>query len=154
MKKKILITVLILLVLYYFVDYQRYFIYSDDKSQVLTIWKRVGWNFYIMPGKYYWPFAPRDNFIYASDQLIMIIFNTHDTYNCKIGVFYQEKSISNWNVDVYKRFDSINSHYLILDSIEFSGKRIYHKNADSIRDALDYKLIQVENVYGIRILRD
>lgn len=155
MKKKTIIAFLLILILYYFVDYKRYFIYSDDKSEVFTIWKRVGWDFYIIPGKYYWPFAPKDNYIYASDQLMNVIFNTQDYYNYKIGVFYKEKIINEeWNVEVYKKRDSIDINYQILDSIDFSRKRFYNNDADSIRKALDYKLIQVENVYGIKVLRD
>lgn len=151
MKKAIKILVLLLLGIYFFVDYNRYFIFSKDGSDVFTIWKTVGWDFYIIKGIYIWPFAPKKNYIYSKDQLMNVVFNTNDDYDYKIGVYYKEKKIdSNWNIQVYKTRDSIDFNYNILDSIGF-GKRIYPENIDSIISAIDYNVIDVENIYGIKI---
>lgn len=152
MIKKIVIA-LVLLVAYYQLDYKRDFIYSNDKSQVFTVWKRLGYNFYIIPGKYYLPFAPNDNYIYSSNQGMSVLFNTNDSYDYKLSVFYKEISENfDSKIKVYKDNDSLLLDYGVLKELDKNtGKRIYHKNKDSIRQALDYRYIDLNRIYGIKI---
>lgn len=146
------VIILVLLFAYYQLDYKRDFIFSNDKSQVFTVWKRLGYNFYIIPGKYYLPFAPNDNYIYSSNQGMSVLFNTNDSYDYKLSVFYKEISENfDSKIKVYKSNDSLLLEYEILKELDKNrSKRVYHKNKDSIRRALDYRYIDLNRIYGIK----
>lgn len=151
MIKKIII-LLILLIAYYQLDYKRYFIYNNDKTKVFTVWKRLGWHFYIVPGKYYSPFAPNTNYIYASNQGISVLFDTRDSHDYKLEVYYKEISQDfNSKIKVYRNRDSLYLEYGILKEINSKLGRIYHENRDSMMRALDYKYISMELPPGIDI---
>jgi hypothetical protein len=151
MKKKVFIVLLSIFV-YYQVDYKRYFIYSEDKTKVFTIWKRSGYNFYLIPGKYFSPFAPTQNYIYSSNQGFGVIFNPKDSFDYKIGIFYRKiASDFNPNIKVYKDHESLLFESKILDSIDNTFRRHYPKNVDSVMTILDYKFIDTERIYGIKI---
>jgi hypothetical protein len=152
MNKKIVI-ILVLLAAYYQLDYKIDFIYSNDKSHVFTVWKRLGYNFYIIPGKYYLPYAPNDNYIYSSNQGMSVLFNTNDSYHYKLSVFYKEISENfDSKIKVYRNNDSLLLDYGILKELNINGsKRVYHKKKDSLRRALDYRYIDLNRIYGIKI---
>jgi hypothetical protein len=145
--------VLLSIFVYYQLDYKRYFIYSEDKTKVFTVWKRLGYHFYIIPGKYYSPFVPTENYIYSRNQGFVVIFSPKDSFDIKIGIFYKKiTSDFNPNIKVYKKNESLLLESKILDSIGMNSHRwYYHKNKDSIRTTLDYKYIDTERIYGIKI---
>jgi|688.fasta_scaffold445179_3 hypothetical protein len=152
--KKIIIIFCIILFAYYQLDYKRDFIYSNDKTKVFTIWKRAGYNFYIIPGKYYSPFTPKGNYIYGSNQSFGVIFNTDDSYDYKLGVFYKKITPDfNPKIKVYKQNENLLLENKILDSInKFSHRWYSPKNKDSIVKSLDYKYIDIKRIYGIKII--
>lgn len=153
MRKGVVVFLVIIFILtaYYQLDYKRDFIYSNDRAKVFTIWKRMGYNFYIIPGKYCSPFTPKKNYIYASNQYVGVVFDSSDSYSYKLSVFYKEMSTDfSPNIKIYRSNDSLLLEYKILDSIGH-GKRFYHENKDSLRRALDYKYIDLNRFYGIKV---
>lgn len=150
MKKKVFIVLLSIFV-YYQLDYKRYFIYSEDKTKVFTVWKRLGYHFYIIPGKYYSPFVPTENYIYSRNQGFVVIFSPKDSFDIKIGVFYKKiASDINPKIKVYKKYKSLLLESKILDSIGINSGR-WHYNKNNIVTTLDYKYIDTKRIYGIKI---
>ncbi|WP_196890510.1 hypothetical protein [Aureivirga marina] len=154
MKKKYkLLLITFILFSYYQLFYKRYFIYNDDKSKVFTIWKKTGHHFYLIPGKYYSPFLPKKNYIYAKNQGFNVVFNSNDSSYYNLGIYYKEKSIDlNPDIKVFKRTDSLLKYNGILKSISFNGRKNYIKNKDSLKNVLEYKYIDTKRIYGIKII--
>jgi len=153
MKRYLFFIGLILVFIYYQFYYNRYFIYNKDGTKVITIWKVQNYHTYIISGKYYSPFEPKSNYIYTTNQGISVLFNTKDSCDYKLSVFYKEISPDfNPKVGIYKNNDSLLLEYGILEKIsEDRSKRIYHKNEDSLIQYLDYKYIDLKRVYGIKV---
>lgn len=155
MKKKAIyfISILVLMFLYYQIDYKRHFICSADGTKCFTVWKRYGHHSYIIPGKYYSPLAPTSNYIYAKNQYIGTIFNTFDEYEYKISV-YPKKVSSDFNkkIKIYNNNDSLLVEYKMLKKNNNTAVREYTKNRKNLRKKYDYRLVTSESVYGIDVL--
>lgn len=157
MKKSIFITIciFIVLIIYYQADYKRTFIYNKDKTKVFTIWTRLGNNCYIIPGEYYSPFRPNTNFIHAitHKNYIGVVFITGDVFKYKLSIWNTYESIGlDKDIKIYKSNDSLLQEYGILKRNDvITGDRIYDKNKDSLSKVIDYKYIDLNRIYGIKI---
>ncbi|PVY41979.1 hypothetical protein C8E01_104352 [Pontibacter virosus] len=80
MKKQYYIfPIFIILCLYYFLDYKRSFVHNKDKTEYITIWRKLGGQTYIIPGKYYSILPPSANYIKTlSSAKLYVIWNTSD----------------------------------------------------------------------------
>lgn len=152
-KRNYLILFLGLIFLYYQIDYKRYFICSTDGTECFTVWKRYGHHSYIIPGKYYSPFEPTTNYIYAQNQYVGVVFNTFDEYEYKISVFPQKISRDfDRKIKIYNDNDSLLVEYKMLKNNNNTSIREYSKNRRNLRKKHDYKLLTLKTVYGINIL--
>lgn len=136
-------------------DYKRYFIYSSDGDKVVTIWMKLNQDCYIIPGKYYSPFSPSKNYIKTVNHknYVGLLFNTKDKYDYKISVYNQYQLVSlNSEVKVYSDNDSLRLEYGMLDSLNVqSGIWKVNPKEDSLSKSFDYKYIDLNRVYGIKI---
>lgn len=152
MRKIIIIVIVFGFMIYYKLDYKRYFVFNNDKTKVLTIWKRNNHHSYLIPGKYISPFVPDSNYIIIKNQIINVIFNPkEDSVDYIIGLYPKEILLKDKNLKVYKNIDSILFKYGYLKEIKPNGERIYNNKKDSLIDDLDYKLIDIKRTYGVKI---
>lgn len=155
MKKavKYLAFFLFFIFLYYQIDYKRYFVCSTDGTKSFTIWKRYGHHSYIIPGKYFSPFEPTSNYIYARNQYIGIVFNTFDKYEYKISL-YPKKISDDFDekIKIYNNNDDLLIEYNILKKSKSTAIREYAKNRKELRKEHDYRLITLKTIWGINTL--
>lgn len=152
-KRNYLILFLVLIFLYYQIDYKRYFICNADGTECFTIWKRYGHSSYIIPGRYYSPFEPKHNYVYAKNQYIGAVFNTLDQYKYKISVYPQKVSRDfDKKIKIYNNNDSLLVEYKMLKKSNNTSIREYAKNRKNLRKKYDYRLLTLKTVYGINIL--
>ena len=146
-----IILLFIIVLIYYQIDYNRYFIYNKDKTKCFTIWKRYGHTSYIIDGKYLSPLKPKSNYILIRNQKIGAIFNTKDNYKYKLSLHGKEfKDYSN-KVEIYSQNDSLLKKYgILLESNTL--KRVYADSKNDLINEFDYKLIDLKRIYGIKIL--
>jgi hypothetical protein len=156
-KKKIryFIFAILIITLYYQLDYKRNVICSIDKSECLTICQRVGNNCYIIPGKYYGFIAPRSNYIKTKNyrNYIGVLWDTEDNFDYKVAIYndYDKKELKE-NIRVYHDNDSLLLEYKILDVLDYQrGKRIVNDSADFYENKYDYVYIDLNRIYGIKI---
>lgn len=153
MKKKSIYIILILIVVfvYYQIDYKRYFIYNLDKTKCFTIWKRNGHSSYVIDGKYLSPFTPETNYILIKNQSIGVVFNTKDDFEYKLALHAKEFKDYNNKVEIYSQKDSLLKRYgILLESNAF--KREYSDSKNELIDEYEYKLIDLKRIYGIKVL--
>lgn len=152
--RRIILFVLIF-VIYYQLDYKRYFISNKDKTEYFTIWQRLGNNCYIIPGRYFWIFPPRRNYIKTVNYInyIGVVWDTKDKYKYKIAIYNDfEKIKLQDNIKVYQKNDSLLLEYHILDTLDVQrGKRIRSKNEDSLLKVYDYNYIDLNKIFGIGV---
>ena len=76
-------------IIYYLLEYRRSFISNNDKSEVVTIWQSFNGNCVIVPGRYYYPWMPKQNFLLSKNDrnYIGIIFNADDSRKFDISVY-------------------------------------------------------------------
>jgi hypothetical protein len=159
--KKIIVSiaaVTIVAIIYYQIDYKRHFIGNKANTEFITIWQRVGNNCYIIPGKYYWMTAPKDNYIKTVNyrNYIGVVWDTYDKYSCKISIYnkFETKDLET-SFDVYSSNDSLLLEYHILDTLDIQkGKRIKNPNADSLKRVYDYNYLDLNRIYGIRVYKN
>ena len=138
--------------LYIVYDYKRDFISSKDNTKHLTFWCRIG-KCYIIPGKYYWPWSPRKNYIETKfyRNPIGIIWNTHDGSKIKIALNnkYQLHTLDP-AIKVYDSKEVLMNEYSILDSVSsFNSKNYYNDSAQYYRLKYDYVYINTDRVIGV-----
>lgn len=157
-KKRSIILALLFFTLYYQIDYKRHFIYNEDKTEIITIWQRT-WRktCYIIPRKYYYIFAPKDNYIKTVNyrNYIGVLWNTEDRFDFKISVYNEFEKINlDNNIKVYSLNDSILLEYGILDTLDIQrGKRIVNIKSDSLKKIYDFNYIDLNQIYGIKVYR-
>lgn len=157
-KKRVVVAVVIITIAaiaYYQLDYKRHFIGNKNNTEFITIWQRIGNNCYIIPGKYYRVFAPKDNYIKTANyrNYIGLIWDTKDKWSYKISI-YNEFEAKNFkaNVNVYSSNDSLLLEYNMLKVLDHQrGKRIKNPNADSLKRIYDYNYIDLNKIYGIKV---
>jgi hypothetical protein len=147
MQKRKLILVLIVVLgftFFYQLYYKRYFISNKDGSEVFTIWPRLGNDCLIIPGKYYSPFNPKDNFIktVTHTNFIGVVWETGDSIKYKLSIYnsYEAFGIEK-EIRIYSDNEQLLAEYDILngsDSIEFHRRRI------------NYEYIDLNRVWGIK----
>ena len=157
-KRRIIVTIVIITIVtivYYQIDYKRHFISNNNNTEFITIWQRIGNDCYIVPGKYYWIFAPKDNFIKTVNyrNYIGIVWNTEDKYSYKISIYNKFKVIDlETDICVYSSNDSLLLEYQILESLDIQrGKRIKNPKADSLKRVYDYDYVDLNRIYGIKV---
>jgi hypothetical protein len=157
MKKKIgygAIVAFVLLV-YYQVDLKRHFISSDDNSKHFTIWRRTGNKCYIIPGRYFGIFPPKENYIKTVNfrNYIGVVWNTLDDYEYKISIYNDFEPVDlKENIKIYSRNDSLLLEYNILKELNYNtGKRIRSDSAEILEVKYDFKYIDLNQIYGIKI---
>jgi hypothetical protein len=155
-KVRYFIFVIIFFLLYYQIDYKRYFIKNNDCSKTITIWQRLGNNCYIIPGKYFWIFTPRKNYIKTKNyrNYIGIIWNTMDKYEFKISIYndYEYIHPEGDKIKIYSKNDSLVYEYKILEVLSyFADKRKWSDERDSLINYYDYNYIDLNRICGIKI---
>jgi hypothetical protein len=160
MKKPIslVLGLIIILFLYYHIDYKRDFVSNNEKTKFFTIWKRLGNRCYIIPGKYLSPFRPSKNFIATVSyrNYIGVIWDTKDKYEYKISIYnsFSENSLSK-GIKTYRKNDSLLLEYKILDSLNYqTGVRIKNRNSIDKMKQFDYNYIKIHGFTGIDVLID
>ena len=155
-RRRILILSLIglILLIYYQLDYKRHFIHNKDKTEYLTIWQRLGYDCYIIPGKYNGIIHPKKNYIKTTNyrNYIGIIWNTSDNFNYKISI-YNEYQLHDLNSDVkvYPKNDSLLLEFQILDTLDVQrGKRIKNDSADYYMKKSNYNYVDLNRIIGIK----
>ncbi len=108
---------------------------------------------FIIPGKYYSPFKPKDNYIQTVNHrnYLGILWNTYDEYDCKIYIYNEFENKLNSKIKLYENSDLLLKEYGILERVEFNGKRIYSTNSKYLREKFDYNYIDMNRVYGIKV---
>lgn len=131
-------------ILYYFLDYKRHFIFDSDGNKGFTVWPRVGNTCYIIPGKYYSPFVPKTNFIRT---------RTHTNY---IGVVWDTGDATNYKLSIYNEYEinSLQNGIVIYDKNELMLSD-YHisLNSDSsnyLKHAISYEYLDLNRIWGIK----
>lgn len=159
MKNKKIITVVfvLLLIVYYQLDYKRYFIESSDGKKVFTVWQRIGNNCYIIPGKYYLPFKPSENYILTKNyrNYIDIIFNPLNGNYADLSIYNDfEKHNLTSNINVFSNNDIMMYKYGILEKYDIQrGIRVVSKNEKLLESKFDFIYIDLNRIYGIKITR-
>lgn len=106
-KNKFIIFIILIFLIYYQIDYKRYFIYNQDKTKCFTIWKRNEHKSYIIDGKYLSPLSPKSNYILIKNQSIGVIFNTKDDFIYKLALHSKEFNNYNKKVEIFTQKDSL-----------------------------------------------
>lgn len=159
MKNKKIITVVfvLLLIVYYQLDYKRYFIESSDGKKVFTVWQRIGNNCYIIPGKYYLPFKPSENYILTKNyrNYIDIIFNPLNGNYADLSIYNDfEKHNLESNINIFSNNDAMMYKYGILEKYDIQrGVRVVSKNEKILESKFDFIYIDLNRIYGIKITR-
>ncbi len=155
--KKTLI-ILLSLVIYYQIDYKRNFISNESGSKSFTLWKRLGNTTYIVPGKYYFPFAPSENYIKTKSHrnYIGVVFNAEESENIDISIYNEfETNNLNSNYSLFNKNDSLMLKYNILDSTKYiKGVREYSNKSTELIKKYQFKYIDLNRIYGIKIWSD
>jgi len=154
MKTKIIFFLLLIpLFVYYQSDYKRHILSNSTKSEFITVWMRYSGKCFIIPGKYYWPFKPKNNFVETVNHrnYLGIIWNTEDEYDSKIYIYNEFESKLKANIKLYDNHNSLLMEYGILKDIEWNRKRIYSPNSKELREKFDYVYIDMNRVYGIKV---
>lgn len=156
-RKRVVVAVIIIIATtaYYQIDYKRHFISNKNNTEYITIWQRIGNNCYIIPGKYYWVFAPNNNYIKTANyrNYIGLVWDTKDKWTYKISIYNKfEKKNFEENVNVYSSNDSLLLEYNMLEVLDVQrGKRIKNPDADSLKKVYDYNYIDLNKIYGIKV---
>lgn len=158
MSLKKIFLILLLLFIYYQVDYKRDFISNESGSKSFTIWKRLGNTSYLVPGKYYLPFAPKNNFIKTKSNrnYIGVVFKEEGNENIDISI-YNEFEVNNLkpNYSIFNKNDSLMIKYNILDSAKYAkGVREYSLNSSKLISKYQFKYIDLNRIYGIKVWND
>ncbi|MDQ3191692.1 MAG: hypothetical protein M3Q58_08870 [Bacteroidota bacterium] len=157
MKKRYIFLLFFIALAYYFIDYKRDFIHNKEKSEYITLWCRYG-NCYVIPGKYYSPLPPKDNFIKTVfyRNYIGIIWKPQDNYKHKISFYNQYEEVNlDPNIKTYKKNTDLMFEYNILDSISsFNNENFYNDSADYYRKKYDYRYIDTGDLFGITSFYD
>lgn len=133
-------------------DYKRDFVSNKEDTKYLTCWCRLG-NCYVIPGKYYWPWAPTENYVETKlyRNQIGLIWNTYDEYEIKIAF---SNTYHPFDLDpaikVYDSKEVLMNEYSILDSVGiFDGKNHYNDSAQYYRLKYDYVYINTDQIFGV-----
>lgn len=143
MSKYIWITIAALSI-YVIVDYRREILSSKNGDKQLTFWCRIG-SCYIIPGKYYWPWLPKNNYIRTKlyRNGIGIVWMTGDDQDIKIS-FSNEYSIFELDsrIAIYESNEILMKEYGILDSVNsFNRRNHYNDSAQYYIDECNYVYI-------------
>ncbi|SFT46838.1 hypothetical protein SAMN05421857_1205 [Chryseobacterium formosense] len=156
-KKIVILVSAFLLVVYYQLDYKRYFIKSSDGKKVFTVWQRVGNNCYIIPGKYYSPFKPSKNYIQTKNyrNYIGFIFNPINKGYTDISIYNDfEKNNLIPSINVFSPNDILMYRYGMLEKYDIErGVRVVSKNKKLLESKFDYVSIDLNRIYGVKITR-
>lgn len=156
-KKIITLVSVLLLIVYYQLDYKRYFIESSDGKKVFTVWQRIGNNCYIIPGKYYLPFKPSKNYILTKNyrNYIDIIFNPLNENYADLSIYNDfEKHNLTSNINIFSNNDVMMYRYSMLEKYDPQrGIRVVAKDKKNLKIKYDYVSIDLNRIYGIKITR-
>lgn len=156
-KKIITLVSVLLLIVYYQLDYKRYFIEGSDGQKVFTVWQRIGNNCYIIPGKYYLPFKPSENYILTKNyrNYIDIIFNPSNGNYADLSIYNDfEKHNLTTKINVFSNNDIMMYKYGILEKYDIQrGVRVVSKNKKILESKFDFIHIDLNRIYGIKITR-
>ena len=153
-RKRLLFLIILVLILYYAIDYRRHFI-TDGDNKSFTIWERVGNRCLIIPGRYYSPFKPSNGYIETVNYLnyIGVVFNTQDSFDYKLSIYNDFKPVSlSSKIKLYQNNDSLLLEYGILDSLDINkGIRIRSSQEEIYEKKYLYKYIDLNRFIGIKI---
>jgi len=130
----IFITILTIVMVYW--NQSRSF-YCLSEERCVTVWKRIGGYCYIIPGKYYGIFEPKDNYV-KTDNLVeslTIIFTNDNRLVIYILPIYYSKFVSDYSDKGLKMIEDYQSNKTINDSIYtyFNGEyNVYKDNVNFI----------------------
>lgn len=150
-KKKLTVAVLFLLflILYYQLDYKRHFVYSTDKTEVITIWSRLGNNTYIIPYKYFSLFSPKINYIKTKTHrnYLNIVWDTGNKNNFVINTYQENEQYQvDRDIIIYEDEEKFYDHFGVKKN---SSKDVL----DSIKKKLDYMYVDLNRIYGIKVFK-
>lgn len=150
--------IVVLLFIYYQIDYKRHFIHNEYRTESFTLWQRFGNNCYIIPGKYNWIFPPKNNFIKTVNyrNYIGVIWNTDDEFDYKVSIYNNYEPVNlNKRIKLYDSNDSLLLEYQILDTLIFEkGKRTRSDSSEYYSSLYDYNYIDLNRIIGIKVYRN
>ncbi len=136
-----------ILFLYYQIDYKRYFIESSDGSKVFTVWVRYFEYCYIIPGKYYLPYLPKENYIKTDGwkNYLDVVFKPQNKDKYAIAIYQEFKKFNfDKGIRLFKSQKSLEAYYGMDDA------RISRE--DKLK-SLEYVYVDMDEIYGIRVVR-
>ena len=153
--KKYILLIIVILSGYYQFDYKRHFIESSDGKKVFTVWQRIGNNCYIIPGKYYLPFKPSENYIFTKNyrNYINIIFNPSNKNYADLSIHNDfEKHNLKLSVNIFSNNDFMMYKYCILQRYDQQrGIRVVAEDKEILKKKYDFISIDLNRIYGIKI---
>ena len=153
-KKKLLIFLFVALVFFYYqMEYKRYFLSDKDGKEFITIWTSSRNDCYIIPGKYYSPFKPRNNYIKTVNHrnYIGLVWNTQDSRKLKISIYHGYELFGlDPKIQVFGDNDSLLLEYGIGKRLGSSGKRVLIDDSDKIKNAINYEYVDLNRIVGIK----
>lgn len=157
MKKVIIFVSVLLLIVYYQLDYKRYFIESSDGKKVFTVWQKIGNRCYVIPGKYYSPFKPSKNYIQTKNyrNYIDIVFNPSNGNYADVSIYNDfEKHNLTSNINIFSNNDAMMYNYGILKNYDpQKGIRVVAVDKEILKKKYDYVSIDLNRIYGIKITK-
>lgn len=121
MKVKILIAVICIILMSWFL-FGRVFIHNRDRTQCMTIWRTIGGKCYIIPGKYYSLFPPKNNFISTHNTAILYIaWESQGNWRTEIAI-NKKAFVQDLDTNVVCYSETINFSAKYLKSQELKNK--------------------------------
>ena len=94
-RKKLYLLILLIAVLltsYYYTGYRRFFISDRTGEKHITVWTSFNNRCYVIPGKYYSPFKPSDNYIETVNHrnYFGIVWDSTDSAEIKLSIYQSD----------------------------------------------------------------
>lgn len=128
--------------IYYFIEYERYFVSDETNDKFLTVWKRPGGQCYITPGIYRSVFVPKENFLKTDNHARLFIIWNPSNDRDEIAIYPESIKSETKNID---------SSFIVYSSRYTFFKRFTHMDYDSSKktifdkDSIEYE----ENIYNL-----
>ncbi|MDW3195742.1 MAG: hypothetical protein R8G66_25430 [Cytophagales bacterium] len=151
----LMLLITVSLACYYFIGYRRFFLSDRTGEKYITIWTSSNNRCYVIPGKYYSPFKPSEDYIETLNHrnYFGIVWASDDSEKINLSIYNQYQIFGlDEGFKIYEDNETMLSNYGITRKINSSqGEEESKLLSDSIKREINYEYIDLNRFYGIKV---